>query len=53
MPIRKIIDLRGQGGLRPGEVEIEFSVVSDKGGCQLPMLFTGSKILFSAEVIEF
>ena len=36
-----------------GMVEIEFDVALDKGDLQLPDIFTGSKILFLAKVIEF
>ena len=46
--------LRGPGGLWPGEVEIEFSNVSNRGEYQLPDAFYRiKKILFLAKVIGF
>ena len=49
--------LRGRGGVNDlGKVRIEFSVVSDRGECQLPDAFyplPDQKILILAEVIGF
>ena len=36
----QILNLRGPGGVDdPGKVEIEFTVVPDRGECQLPNTF--------------
>ena len=50
--------LKGAGGGvdDPGKVKIEFSVVPDRGECQLPdhrCFLPDQKILFLAEVIGF
>ena len=50
----KFLWLRGQGGFDLAKVEIEFSIVSNRGECQIPDAFYWiKKILILAIVIEF
>ena len=54
MPSKEEILFKGDGGLQPGKSRNwVFYIVSDRGECQLQILFTGSKILFLAKVIKF
>ena len=46
--------IKGAGGLRPGEVKIEFFVVTDKGNCQLSATVSKNRSnKFVTKVIAF
>ena len=53
-PLKMELNIQGGGGVDDlGKIKIELSIVSDRGGCQLPDVFTDQNILLPAEVIEF